>query len=231
MNELIEKLQEKLKLYDWYIPLRTFIFSEEFANIVKQLIEVIEDGRRFVPALKDIFNAFELCSYEKVQFVFVVDTLEKDLEYNKGVAIRQYKGNTRSPEHLFFCKAIKNSGYTYKKGEIDNVLFLHSSLTQDLVRTSNKHYKIWRPFITYLIDMLDTNKKCVFILIGDNAKTYKNVIKNNFYVEAESFPDSYYKQWNHNNIFNAINEHLETPVDWGIFLKEEVSGKHRNKKT
>jgi uracil-DNA glycosylase len=71
LEELKEKLLLKLEPSGWKPVLKSFIESSDFDNIIKQLVRLTKDGKRFTPTLKQLFRAFEECPYDKLKVIVV----------------------------------------------------------------------------------------------------------------------------------------------------------------
>ncbi|NCD06156.1 MAG: hypothetical protein EOL97_08560 [Spirochaetia bacterium] len=214
IDDIIEKLYIKIKEYNWNIILRTFMFSNEFRNIIISLSELISDGRRFTPPLKDIFLSFNYCNPTKIKTVIIIDNPLKDVNLNKGYAFLL----SDNIHKFHFLKAIKNSNINVEEDNEDSVLILYNSFTTDLERHTDKHFNIWKPFFNYLLDVISKDKDVVFLFIGKKSLSYKNVIKSNKYVAVEEFPNNR-KLWEYNDCFNIINNHLKEPINWNTYLK------------
>ena len=64
IDEIKNKLLDKLELSGWKTILKSFIESSDFDKIIIQLVKLTNDGKRFTPPLKDIFKAFFISDYE-----------------------------------------------------------------------------------------------------------------------------------------------------------------------
>jgi uracil DNA glycosylase len=71
LNEIKDKIYEKLKPSGWARVLHGFIYSTEFDNIIIALAKQSKDGKRFTPTMKNWFRAFEECPYEDLKVVIV----------------------------------------------------------------------------------------------------------------------------------------------------------------
>jgi len=71
IDEIKNKLLDKLELSGWKTILKSFIESSDFDKIIGQLVKLTNDGKRFTPPLKDIFKAFEECPYDKLKIIIV----------------------------------------------------------------------------------------------------------------------------------------------------------------
>lgn len=71
LEEIKQKLIEKLKPSGWATKLKGFINSSEFDKILHALYTERENGKRFTPPLKQVFRAFEECPLDKLKVVII----------------------------------------------------------------------------------------------------------------------------------------------------------------
>jgi len=71
LEEIKQKMFEKLKPSGWDRVFKSFIFSSDFDTILTQLWNLSQSDRRWTPPLKQVFRAFEECPYSKLQVVFI----------------------------------------------------------------------------------------------------------------------------------------------------------------
>jgi uracil DNA glycosylase len=71
LEDIKNKLYQKLEKSGWAIKLRSFIYSSDFDNIIKQLARLSTDGKRFTPKLSQMFRAFEECPVNELKVVIV----------------------------------------------------------------------------------------------------------------------------------------------------------------
>ena len=82
IEDIKQKIFKKLNLSGWDKPLKSFIFSSDFENIIRQLVILSKDGKRFTPKLSQLFRAFEECPYNELKVII----LAQDPYPNLGVA-------------------------------------------------------------------------------------------------------------------------------------------------
>lgn len=220
---IIEKLKEQLKKTTWYMPLRYFLMSQDFENIIKKLFEFSKENRRFTPQVKNLFKPFEIYDYDKSRIIFLFDKPYNKLNWSNGIPIACPNVLKKTSEFKYFENALGRKLERDLSDFGDNsVLLLHSAFTTDISdEGSLLHYKIWQPFIRYIFDLLSRDSKKIFILIGENAHTYSSMIdKSNPTYLLENIPSefSFNIKWDYKNIFNEINELLiknnELPIKW-----------------
>ena len=71
IEEIKQKLFDKLEPSGWGRIFKSFIFSSEFTDILNKLYVLSVTDKRFTPPLKQVFRAFEECPYDKLQVVII----------------------------------------------------------------------------------------------------------------------------------------------------------------
>lgn len=70
-EEYAKKLYEMLKPSGWHDMLKGFLLSEDFVKIIATLEKCVEEGQRFTPPLRQVFNAFIECPYDKCKVIML----------------------------------------------------------------------------------------------------------------------------------------------------------------
>ena len=222
-DEIVEKLTVKIKNTSWYNVLRWFLISREFKEIIDLLIEFKKENRSFTPAVKDFFNPFKISDYNKLKVVFLFDSPYKKLGWSNGVPIACPNTNKKTPQFKFLENAI-NRQLPRDLSDFGNgeVLLLNVSLTTDIYKEGSLlHYKIWHPFINYLLDKLSTEKKYIFIVVGEKPKEYALKIDDfnpKFFIDEIPNVFDFKIEWDFKDVFNKVNETLvknnQLPINW-----------------
>ena len=226
-KEYASKMYEMLKPSGWHNVLKGFLLSEDFVHIIKVLENCVDNGQRFTPPLKQVFNAFMQCPYETTNVIMVGQDPYPQLGVADGIAFSC--GNTKKPEASlrYIFKNINKTVYNDQKDVTtfdpdlsrwskQGILMLNTSLTTEIGKIG-KHIPIWDPFNKYLIDMLNANdKEYIWVLMGKQAQQNEDLIDNilnNTQILKCSHPASvaYQKssEWDSNNIFNQVNDALK----------------------
>jgi len=85
------------------------------------------------------------------------------------------------------------------------------------------HQSFWQPFFDGVIKELNTQEKCVFVLMGSEAKKVKPMIKSSHIIIETVHPSplSAYRGFNESKLFKKILLALDTlelsPVDFSRF--------------
>lgn len=215
--QISAKIKEILKDSKWDSILRPFMNTREFDDIFKKLIEQVDLGFRFTPPLKTVFKAFEVCPYDKVRMVIVSDQPSMFITQSDGLALSC--SVTKKPDLKLtqVFNAINLTVYDGKREEMDpdlsrwanqGILLLNVSLTSRIDK-SGKHYEIWRSFMNFFIEQLNFYRPEVsWIFIGKEANKYEYLVKKQaFKLSCPDIVTGGIRQWEHQNVFNKINEH------------------------
>lgn len=189
------------------------------------------------PSMRNVFRAFELCSYDKCKVVFI----GQDLYPQKNVATGILFGNSFStPENKLSpsLQVIKESVInfeiphnlitfdpTLESWAKQGILMLNSSLTIE-VNKIGVHIMKWRPFmIAFLKQMSLINPGIVYVLFGSQAQVLEPYIGRNNYVIKIEHP-AYFARTHKKipyHIWHDINDKLYKlygeRVEW---FKEEI---------
>ncbi len=107
IDEIKQKLFDKLEPNGWGRVFKSFIFSSEFTEILSKLYQLSIADKRFTPTLKQLFRAFEECPYDKLQIVIVGQDPYPTFGVADGIAFSC--GNTKQlqPSLRFILDEVK----------------------------------------------------------------------------------------------------------------------------
>lgn len=217
LQEIKDKLIEKLKPSGWATKLKSFIYSSDFDKILETLYSEREAGKRFTPPLKQVFRAFEECPLSDLKVVIIGQDPYPQLGVADGIAFSCANTQNPQPSLRQIFNAVEKTVYqeypTYQNPDLarwskQGVLMLNRALTCQ-VDNVGSHYPIWHDFIMYVIDMLSlTNSGLIFCLLGAKAQELESSISQSHYILKASHPASaaYSKtDWDCNDLFNEAN--------------------------
>lgn len=233
--ELKEKLLDRLKPTGWYNKLREFIVSADFDKILQFLWDERTSGKRFAPALGQMFRCFEECNYEDLKVIICgMDpyfTVKNGVTVADGLCFSCSNTNKLQPGLENIHKEIhrtvyNNQEYDYptdlKRWANQGVLLYNAALSVEIGK-ADSHIREWKDFTTYLFDTLNIlNSGVIWVFLGKKAQSYSNLISNNHYKFLLEHPSAAaYKpngKWDSQNVFNQINEILyqnnKTQIIW-----------------
>ena len=175
LEEIKEKLIERLQPSGWATKLRGFIQSSDFDKILDTLYKLREDGKRFTPPLKQVFRAFEECPVDKLHVIMIGQDPYPHFGVADGLAFSCSNTGKPQPSLKNIFEAVDSTVYDNERREYNpdltrwanqGVLLLNSALTCEIDKVGS-HYNVWKEFITYLMDILNfTNTGLIFVLMG-----------------------------------------------------------------
>lgn len=230
--EIAQKLYNKLKGTGWDEALRTYLLGDSFQTLLNELVKLRNEGKRITPPLKNVFRAFEECPVNTVRVVMIGQDPYPQFGVADGIAFSC--GNTNYPE-ASLRYMFKEINLTVPSDQIDpihsadlkrwsnqGVLMLNCALTTNIGEIG-KHYEIWSDFIAFVLDYLAWNRQgIIYVMLGKKAQEWDDFIYDSNVKIHVSHPASaaYNKQsrWDSNNLFNQINESLnstnQTSIIW-----------------
>jgi len=233
LTDLKAKIIDKLRPSGWANKLKGFLVSSEFDEILQFLYTQRNLGKRFTPPVKDLFTAFEKCEYSKLRVVIVAQDPYTSLGEADGMSFSCSKTGKTSALlqyiHDATNKTIENNLRESDRGPDlsylaeQGVLLLNSALSVEIDK-SGTHTKIWRPFMAYLFDMLNSmNTNLVFIYIGKKAQDLHDLIDEDrhhklYATHPANAAANNQAEWNSNNVFkdanNLLIEHNKNGIKW-----------------
>ena len=207
------------------------IDKQEAIKIMKWL--KIANPSSICPSIREVFKAFELCTYSNCKAVFI----GQDPYSQRGVATGILFGNRVevpdskiSPSLEVIKEAVINYEVPHGLISFDNtletwakqgILMLNSALTCELNKVGS-HVMIWRPFISkFLRAMSENNTAIVYVLFGKQAQTLRPYINQRFNHIIEIEHPAYFARTNTKmpkDLFFKINNIIEgihkVPFKW-----------------
>lgn len=181
------------------------------------------------PPGKLIFNAFNLCPFDKVKVVIIGQDPYHEPGQAQGLCFSVNKGIPFPPSLVNIFKEIKNDlGKDMPQdGDLtrwtkQGVLLLNATLTVRAHQAGSHQNKGWEEFTDAAIKALNEEREhLVFILWGGYARRKGAIIDRSRHLVLESAhpsPLSAYHGFFGNKHFSRTNdyltEHGETPIDW-----------------
>lgn len=181
------------------------------------------------PPGKLIFNAFNLCPFDKVKVVIIGQDPYHEPGQAQGLCFSVNKGVPFPPSLVNIFKEIQNDlGKPMPQdGDLtrwtkQGVLLLNATLTVRAHQAGSHQNKGWEAFTDAAIRALNEEREhLVFILWGGYARRKGAIIDRSKHLVLESAhpsPLSAYHGFFGNKHFSRTNEYLiangETPIDW-----------------
>jgi uracil-DNA glycosylase len=218
IEEIKQKLFEKLEPNGWGRILKSFIFSSEFTDILSELYRQSVNNKRFTPTLKQLFRAFEECPYDKLKVVFIGQDPYPQLGVADGISFSCSNTGKLQPSLKYIFAEIERTVYqeypSYQDPDLSRwsrqgILMLNTALTVEVGKIGS-HYDIWKPFTAYLLDWLNNyNPGLVYVYMGKKAEEWSQLTSDNNHKFTVKHPASAAysgSKWDSNDIFNKVSK-------------------------
>lgn len=231
LNEIKDKIYEKLKPSGWARVLHGFIYSKDFDDIVMELFKQTRDGKRFTPTIKDWFRAFEECPYNDLKVVIVGQDPYPGLYHADGIAFSLKNRETIQPSLEYMFNAINKTVYNSSnfctntdltRWSNQGMLLFNTALTTNIGK-SGQHFLIWRSFTAYVFDWLTWNcSGLVYIYMGKKAEEWSDCVNDNNYKFFVTHPASASynnaEEWDCKNVFqqtsDLVKKNFNFDIEW-----------------
>jgi len=223
INIFKTQIKTDSKISGWDTILNPFIDSKSFDDIFDFLETSVNNGQRFTPPFKDVFNAFKECSYENVNVVIVGQDPYPQLGSADGLAFSCSKKGKAEKSLQYILKQTvgdftKTGRVMYTPEECDlrrwanqGVLLINTAFTVE-VNKIGSHYNLWKPFTNYIFSNINKHKKnTIFVLMGKKAEEWETLLPDCKILKCPHPASAAYKggEWDHNDVFNKVNTELE----------------------
>ena len=222
INILRDNLNNKLENSGWDRMLSPYVNGLSFDYIMEKLRDSVEQGKRFTPRFKDVFNGFYECPYDDLKVVIVGQDPYPQLGVADGIAFSCSRKGKAEKSLQYILKALED-----KDGDVDlrrwsnqGVLLINTAFTCEINKIGS-HYGIWKSFTEYVFDNINRhNPKTVFILMGKKAEAWQTLLPNCKILKCSHPASAAYRggEWNCNDVFNKANLELEkqgkTCIEW-----------------
>jgi uracil-DNA glycosylase len=217
LNEIKQKMFDKLEPSGWGRIFKSFIFSSEFDDILTKLYTLSQEDKRFTPPLKQVFRAFEECPYDKLQVIIIGQDPYPTLGVADGISFSCSNTNKLQPSLKFILQEVDRTVYNghLVSDELDlarwsnqGILMLNTALTVEVGKIGS-HYDIWKPFTAYLLDWLNNyNPGLIYVYMGKKAEDWSDLTTNTqykFFVKHPASAAYNGSKWDSDDIFNKIS--------------------------
>ena len=200
-----------------------------FIKNKEQLQEIIKSidfkTKNILPPKDKIFRTFEYFSPKDCKLLLLGQDPYPGFEKKTGTYYAEGLSFSVNPNIKVLPGSLRNifkelkdnypnfefeNGSLLKWVENEKIMLLNSSLTVEEGKP-NIHSKIWEDFTNKVIQELDENSKCLFLLMGGNAKKKIKLIKNKDRIVTCVHPSplSAYQGFFGSKIFCKINDKLQ----------------------
>jgi uracil-DNA glycosylase len=222
INILRDNLNNKLENSGWDRMLSPYVNGLSFDYIMQKLRDSVEQGRRFTPRFKDVFNGFYECPYDDLKVVIVGQDPYPQLGVADGIAFSCSRKGKAEKSLQYILKALED-----KDGDVDlrrwsnqGVLLINTAFTCEINKIGS-HYGIWKSFTEHVFDNINRhNPDTIFILMGKKAEAWQTLLPNCKILKCSHPASAAYRggKWDCNDVFNKANTMLikqdKTCINW-----------------
>ena len=205
-------------------------FGKEYFKTLREFVKNEYEHAIVYPAPKNIFRAFELTPFDKVEVVMLGQDPYHGPGQANGLCFAVSQGVALPPSLQNIFKEIESDlgqPLKHRTGDLERwakqgVLLLNATLTVQAHQAGSHQGKGWEQFTDAVIRMLsDKKENLVFILWGNYAKSKGDLIgwsKHQLIESGHPSPLSAYRGFFGSKPFSKTNEYLvehnKKPIDW-----------------
>lgn len=212
----------------WKTALADEFDKEYFIKLADFVRGEYTSGKNIYPAPADIFNAFNLCPFDKVQAVIIGQDPYHEPGQAHGLCFSVQNGIALPPSLQNIYKEIQNDlgRASVTNGDLTHwarqgVLLLNSTLSVQAHLAASHAGKGWEQFTDAVIRALAARKGLVYMLWGSYAQKkadFVNADENLILKSVHPSPLSAHRGFFGNHHFSRANDYLVTrgkkPIDW-----------------
>ena len=199
-----------------------------FTNLISFVHDEYRKGTCYPPG-KKIFNAFNLCPFDKVKVVIIGQDPYHEPGQAEGLCFSVSEGTPLPPSLVNIFKEIQNdtgkpvpTSGSLVRWATQGVLLLNATLTVRAHAAGSHQRHGWEEFTDAVIRALSVSRShLVFILWGSYAQGKERLIdtsKHFILKSAHPSPLSAYRGFFGNHHFSLANQYLmqhgEEPIEW-----------------
>ena len=218
MNEpniiyIINKIKEKVSSSDWAPILNPWLDSTDHYNVVKALKSANESGVRFTPRYGDAYNAILHCPVDQLKVVMIGQDPYPQPDVADGIAFSCSKKGKPEASLRYIFKALDtpDADPNLKRWSDQGVLLLNTAMTVE-VNNVGSHYDMWKPFMSSLLTEISNLRPDIIVVgLGKKAQEWLSYFPFGTKLEVSHPASAAYRKggtWDHQNVFNRINEYL-----------------------
>jgi len=218
MNEpniiyIISKIKEKVSSSDWAPILNPWLDSTDHYNVVKALKSANESGVRFTPRYGDAYNAFLHCPVDQLKVVMIGQDPYPQPDVADGIAFSCSKKGKPEASLRYIFKALDtpDADPDLRRWADQGVLLLNTAMTVE-VNNVGSHYDMWKPFMSSLLTEISNLRPDIIVVgLGKKAQEWLSYFPFATKLEVSHPASAAYRKggtWDHQNVFNRINEYL-----------------------
>lgn len=250
----LSKILTYLKGSGWEHAMQSYWKSDNFKEVITQLHQFVEDEKRFVPKVKDMFKWMSVCPWEDIKCVIFIDDTRNHIgipgipysqDIKKMTRVKLGKFHQTEDTRCNKNEDIEQFVQRVKRGKEDDfdydlthwckqgVLMVPYRVTSRIGIISKVHSDLWKEFRARLIEEISyTYPDIPWVLVNLATFAYRPLIdsKHILNVKAEHpYQNNHWPFW----INSVLKEQGKSPVIWNRedkypFKEENTVLKHIN---
>ena len=178
INLLRDNLNNKLKDSGWDRMLSPYVNGLSFDHIMNTLIDNVENGRRFTPKFRDVFNGFYECPYDDLKVVIVGQDPYPQLGVADGIAFSCSIKGKAEKSLQYINQSLGKELVDLRCWSNQGVLLINTAFTCEINKIGS-HYAIWKSFTEHVFENINRhNPNTIFILMGKKAEAWQTLLPN-----------------------------------------------------
>lgn len=161
-------------------------FNQQYFSSLQSFLKNEYSNHTIYPAMENIFNSMNYCKYEDVKVVIIGQDPYHEPGQAMGLSFAVPEGIVLPPSLKNIFKEISSDlsitpvqNGDLRRWAVQGVLLLNSVLTVRRAAANSHKNKGWENFTTAVIKKVNEKKTpVVFLLWGNNAKAFKDLITN-----------------------------------------------------
>ena len=220
INILKENLTNKLIDSGWDKLLLPYVNSVRFEHIIDKLVDNVEQGHRFTPRFKDVFNGFYESPYKDTKVVIVGQDPYPQVGVADGIAFSCSRTGIAEKSLQYINKALGTKHVDLRCWSNQGVLLINTAFTCEINKIGS-HYSIWKTFTEHVFKGINESKPdTVFVLMGKKAEAWQTLLPNCKILKCTHPASAAYRggDWESNSIFDKVNDYLKSKdkacIEW-----------------
>ena len=186
------------------------------------------------PPKNQVFRVFQL-PVQQIKVVLLGQDPYHSAGLADGLSFSVPTGQPIPPSLQNIFKELQRSfperNYKFLSGNLDQwltrekIFLCNASLTVEQGKAGS-HMDIWKDFTDDVIKYIDAhNKSCVFLLLGNFAKSKASLISKQERIVTEVHPSPLARGFVGSNVFQRVENVLGVPINWSNEISIQAKGK------
>lgn len=197
--------------------------KKDYFNKLNKTLNNEYSRKTIYPDFKDILRPLKEIKVHEIKVVIIGQDPYHTPGVADGLAFSSKAGKVPPSLRNIFKEINDDLGIDNTNPDLSNwskqgVFLINSILSVEKGKPKSHHKIGWENFVRDLIKYIDDNCFCVFVLWGNLARSYRDIIKNNYIIEgyhpSPLAGDRFFGQRYFSKINDYLLENSIKPIDW-----------------